>query len=270
MDHKVLLNAIFFRSGSIRQRSHFIFVVISCVCYASSASSALGQTQYEVIPRPGLHMSRYSGPPPTGTYIRPLETSDMNSSDEIGRGIDEKRMAGWYPSIFDPGTFVNGQAEHIYLRILDYAGQAPALPSIAQAAVVGVVTKGTAFVSRDHTYVYSDFSITVDEILRQDSALPISSTPVIGQSPGGSIQFPSGHITHYVIKSEGFPIVGGHYLFFLWRPDNQIVNRYAIVAAYQIEGDVVHPLVDRSPFTDYDNMSATKFLNEVRAALSTN
>ena len=177
-------------------------------------------------------------------------------------------MRGTYNTIADPGLLVGGKARSGGLRIVDYGGVIQAFPSFANCVVIGSVRKAAAFVSQDRTSVYSDFTIEVESILKQDRLQPVAETSqVIGDRQGGSIRFPSGHITDFMVRGEGYPAVGARYVFFLARWEDQ-VGHYNISTAYQLNGGKVYPIDDRRPYTDYEGVPEEQFLQSVRSAIA--
>src|SRR5262245_31659650 len=70
----------------------------------------------------------------------------------------------------------------------------PALPVVAgDAIVVGDITSAQAFLSPDKTGVYTEYTVRVDEMLKQYSAAPIVTGGFVDvQREGGRVRFPSG------------------------------------------------------------------------------
>jgi hypothetical protein len=114
--------------------------------------------------------------------------------------------------------------------------------------------------------VYSDYRVRVDHIWKPDSTARLSlDGQIVAWRAGGSIHFPSGHLTHYIIVHLGFPKVGTRYVFFLGRPDPNIPE-YEILSAYENGGANVYPLDDYAP--EFEGMDLTAFLAKVKEAIS--
>ena len=172
---------------------------------------------------------------------------------DFERTARETRMAGYYKYISDPGLYVHRTTETVNVRINDYVGTLSPFPSVAQLVVLGTVQGSTGFVSSDRTYVYSEFTIKIDEVIKSDQTRS-GLDRVVGERPGATITFPSGHTTHYITKDEGFPKVGIQYMFFLWRPPTETGDHYMIVTGYEFSSDgTVHPLDNRPPFTTFES-----------------
>lgn len=216
---------------------------------------------------------------PTPPQIRPTKHSDDPpspaefgaASAETPAEVDrrqrrEGRYKGVYPFLTDPGKLVNGQQETYYKRFNEYFGRPEPLPSSAVAVITGTVVRGQSHVSADRTLVYSDYAVRLDQIWKPDNNAKLSSGgQVVVWRAGGSVQFPSGHLTHYIIMGLGFPKIGSQYVFFLGRPDSN-VSEYEVLSAYEIKGTNVYPLDAYAPELEGADLSA--FLAKVKEAIS--
>jgi hypothetical protein len=203
--------------------------------------------------------------------VSPVTEFDHHVVEDTGaklrRQAREKRMSGFWKEIKDPGKLVDGQPETVTFTFLDYSGERSALPfSTSNAVILGTVNSATAFVSQDHTYVYSDYGITVDSIFKQDSESPISAGESITASrAGGSVHFPSGHVTHFLIHGEGLLAVGEQYVLFLWKPTPN-VPEYQISTGYLSKNGRMQALDDGHPFSDFDDVPSLVFAQQLSQA----
>jgi hypothetical protein len=210
--------------------------------------------------------SKYSAQLPTGEF---QDNQIELAPDQDRRVLRESRYKGTYDEVKDPAdTDPTGPTEDAVVLINDYAEKVDPFPASRSAAVViGTVLSGKAHVSKDRTYVYSDYQIRIDKVLKQD---PASNLAVGGQlvasRGGGTIHFPSGHIRHYVNHGEGSPAMGSQYLFFLVKPDIPEPEYEVIIGgAYELRNGKVHPLDDLG--MALDNISEAEFLGKVEAAI---
>jgi hypothetical protein len=149
--------------------------------------------------------------------------------------------------------------------IKDYANQIDPLPvSRSAAVVVGTVLSGKAFVSKDRTYVYSDFQVRLDQVLKQDPQTNlVVGGRMVASRGGGTIHFPSGHVKDYINHGEGMPAIGSQYLFFLVRPDISEPEYEVIIGgAYELINGRVHPLDDFN--MEFDNASESELISKTR------
>ena len=232
---------------------------------------------------PGAWAQNASPTPPKPDHDKPLKPSKYSAAlprgefqdnqielvpDQERRQLRESRYKGAHPEIkdaFDPNTPATATKETTY-TITDYVGQIDPLPvSFSAAVVVGTVLSGKAFVSKDRTYVYSDFQVHVDQILKPDprTNLVVGGQMIVSRG-GGTIHFPSGRVKDYMNHAQGMPAMGSQYLFFLVRPDISEPEYEIIVGgAYQLTNGKVHPLDDYN--LEFDNTSESELISKVRA-----
>ncbi|MEK6407306.1 MAG: hypothetical protein AABN34_10110 [Acidobacteriota bacterium] len=144
----------------------------------------------------------------------------------------------------------------------------PALP-LAQcdAVIVGEVAAAEAHISPDRTGVYSEFSIRVDEILKNSVETPVKAGDLtVGEREGGVVRFQGGRLFEYMIFHQGMPGTGRKYLFFL--SDNKQGGDYLIVTAYELRDGQVIPLDDSHAFASYKGSDEQEFLIKVRGAIA--
>lgn len=146
----------------------------------------------------------------------------------------------------------------------------PAFPlGQSDAVIVGEVTASEAHLSNDKRGVYSEFSIRVNGVLKNNRDTPLSvGDLVVGEREGGVVRFQGGRLFEYTIFHQGMPRTGRNYLFFLSR--NKQGEDYAIVTAYEFRRGQVVPLDESAAFSFYKNSDEHEFLNIVRAEIARN
>jgi hypothetical protein len=251
-------------------RLFLLVILISPALFAGFIQSN-GQTQTAHrldIDAVSKHVSKYSDMPPSG------ESETKESADVLRhRKAREELHRKVYDTIQDPGKLLNGKQETIHFRIVDAmtiddgSGDTDELPiHWAKAILIGTVSNAKAFLSQHQTYVYSDFQIRIEEILKPDSGQSLFvEESIIAERQGGTIHFPSGHITHYLIAKQGFPGVGKRYLFFLSRP-NPNLPEYLIMTAYELKSGLIFPL-DEGSFKQFEGMKVQDFTALVKKAI---
>jgi len=144
----------------------------------------------------------------------------------------------------------------------------PELP-VAQsdAVILGTVAEARAELTEDESGVYSEFTINIDEVLKDDSQQPLSpGNSIVVDRPGGRVKYDTGHISLFWLAGFGMPGKGGQYVLFIERggPDED----YRIITGYEIRQGRVYPL-DKSTSSDtnfdiYTGSEEASFLNKVR------
>ncbi len=137
----------------------------------------------------------------------------------------------------------------------------PAIPlAESSVVVIGQVTSAKAHLSDDRSGVYTEITMTVDEVVKgKDEIRPGMS--VVGERDGGRVRFASGSVFRYYISDYGIPKVDTHYLLFLEQLED---GAFQIMTGYELlEGRIV-PLDDSMPFSKYNGVDASTFLNQVK------
>lgn len=153
----------------------------------------------------------------------------------------------------------------------------PAFPTASSdAVVIGETTDAQAYLSNDKSGVYTEFTVRVDEILKNDTTVPlIVSETVAAQREGGRVRFPSGRVQRYRTHYQHMPRAGRRYVLFLKRNDDG--QAYYIRTGYELRGGRVHPLdgvnmnkgaSELPQFAAYKGADEATFLSAVRDAVA--
>jgi hypothetical protein len=152
----------------------------------------------------------------------------------------------------------------------------PALPTrLSDAIVVGEVINAQAYLSSDKSGVYSEFTIRINEVLKNESNLTVFlGNEVLAERSGGAVRFPSGRLQRYTISQQGTPIIGRRYVIFL--KCNGTGKDFFLLTGYELKSGRVFPLdgygdkKERvvSSFTAFEGMDETGFLKAVSDAIS--
>ncbi len=145
----------------------------------------------------------------------------------------------------------------------------PALPvNQSDAIVVGDVTDAQAFLSNTKTGIYSEFTVHLDTILKNNNNVPLTSgSSVVVERLGGRLRVPSGHIQKYEINGQNMPLVGRRYVLFL-KGNGQ---DYSIITGYELRSGRVSPL-DRvhakDQFSTYNDTEESTFLRILQEGIA--
>jgi hypothetical protein len=244
-------------------------LVASLAQHATSGQTNIGQSKNGVADS-YKKPTKYSALPAKGEF-QDNQFVEL-APDQDRRVVRESRYKNTYQEIADPADTSAGPQEDNVLQISDYAQPLDPFPVARSAAIlVGTVLSGKAFVSKDRTYVYSDYQVRLDQILKND---PSANLAVGGQfvasRGGGTIHFPSGRVRNYTNAGEGFPAIGSQYLFFLVKPNFPEPEYEVIIGAiYELRNGKVYPL-DDSQLGLFDGMSEPVFMAKVEQAIAQN
>ena len=146
----------------------------------------------------------------------------------------------------------------------------PALPvALSGVVITGEVTDAHAFLSNDKAGVYTEFTIRVNKVLKNDEQQPLTEgAPIIADREGGGVHYPSGNTLVHRVAVEGRLLTQGRYLLFLKRIDQD----YSVLTAYELRAGRVFPVDGRdskeSQFAVYDSMEESAFLSTVQSSIT--
>lgn len=105
--------------------------------------------------------------------------------------------------------------------------------------MLGKVTDRRAVLMECKSGIYSEFSIKIGEIFKDDLSGFFIDQVITVSRPGGAIRYLSGKVQKYTISGEGFPQHDKAYCVFLKRDE---LGDYSILTGYELAGRVVEPL----------------------------
>jgi hypothetical protein len=130
--------------------------------------------------------------------------------------------------------------------------------------VVGEILTARAFLSNDKKSVYTEFTIKVDDILKNgEKARPKNVT---ADREGGVVIYPGGQRVMYQDSDIGLPRLGSKYIFFLKKDDES--PNYAIITSYDITGARAVQVENIPSFEEFKDLDKTVFLEKVRNKIS--
>lgn len=188
---------------------------------------------------------------------------DQLKGRKRGQSLKQDRRIAELP----PGAEPLSANVHAWLRM-------PALPvEESNVIILGKVTDRRTILMDDRFGIYSEFSIKISEIFKDDlSGLSIDQVLTVSR-PGGAVRFSSGKIQKYTIANQGYPQQDKAYVLFLKRDE---LGDYSILTGYEINGSVVQPLDGKrnlpknepdNQFGIYRGVSLESFRNALRKAL---
>jgi hypothetical protein len=164
--------------------------------------------------------------------------------------------------------------DSMYLSI-DWDVNLPALPTERSAAVIiGRIGKAEAYLSENKTGIYSEFTVKVEVILKNEVTNPLSvNTSIIVYRTGGRLRLPSGKIIVSAVSRQDMPQQNSRYLLFLSHTSlSGIVDEdFAILTGYELQNGKVFPLDKVLPghqINKYTGVSENALLTELNSALA--
>jgi hypothetical protein len=143
------------------------------------------------------------------------------------------------------------------------------LASNSDAIVVGTVTSKTSQLTEDGTFVFTDYILIAEEVLKDYSAAginPFSNLTVT--RPGGKILL-NGRVVNAIDKSFGRLVVGSRYVLFLKHVSS--TGAYRSVndkGSFGLDNNCVVTLTEAPDAEARSGRDAASFIREVRSAIT--
>ena len=220
------------------------------------------------------------------TQVRPGETIeevDVNQFPIVDYVVEKQRAAIERAKWENRGKKYNSQhspridefSTQVF-SFIDWERGLPALPvDRSSAVIIGEVIEAEAHFSSDETKIYSEFTVRIDEVFKNDhlDALSPRSTVTV-ERPGGRVRFPSGKIVIAAVSSQDLPRVGNRYVLFLTHDfimGGSYDDALFIQTGYELRDGRVFPLdkvPSGHPINSYKGKDRESFLTDLAAVLA--
>lgn len=194
--------------------------------------------------------------------LRKVRNRRYDSSDpNVKSDVLKKLASSDSPSILDL-PLSHGPAE-------------PALP-VAQSdlIVLGRITEAKAYLSNDRTNIYSEFSVIIEQVLKDNPSISVTPGAIIAtERRGGAVRFQSGKVLRLGSLGKNAPQVQKRYVLFLTYSDEG--QAFPIITGYELRGGKVFPLdglfeekgsiPQFEAYKIYKGTDETPFLNNLRS-----
>jgi hypothetical protein len=139
----------------------------------------------------------------------------------------------------------------------------PALPvAESEIVVVGTIETGQAYLSEGKKNVFSEFTLTVEDVLKSKVQGVAQGSVLTIDRIGGHVKYPNGHRVLYRITGLNMPQVGGRYLLFLTLKHNN--EDISILTAYRLTPNGALPLDDLDQVASLTGVTEIDILQKVR------
>lgn len=199
--------------------------------------------------------------------VAPYEQPEI--SDPVERALREARDKHYERFTFGlPSLDQVGGGEHTD----NYApGVREKLALEKDTVLVGVVINAQAYFTKNKKHVYTEYIVRVNEILKKGEVIPLEvGMDIVTERWGGGVQFPSGEIRHYGVRTLGMLEVGQRYLFIL--EGHQKEQDFYIWTAFKLSGGQISPIdkLDSKllPIAGYKGSDENEFLIKIRKAIA--
>ena len=224
----------------------------------------------------GLTIARYSqttSPPPKDEQLKKLqqknnrfpvaEYDEPDSQDARKDQLRKEKQKRHNDFKFVTGKPPDWQSERVFVS--EGAMNFPALPATRSSCILlGTVTKAEAHVSEDKKNVYSEFTVSVEQVFKTADSSIVAGSEVAVDRIGGFVRYPNGRTLLYRIASTNMPVVNERYLFFLTSKNNQDLS---ILTAYSLNSNGVSPLDDSPQFEELRGLTEHTLIEKLKDSL---
>lgn len=218
--------------------------------------------------------------PSRGETIEEADVSQFPIVDLVAeKGLAGKERAKWeakgkkYNSSYAPT--LNEFSNQVF-SFIDWERGLPAFPfDKSSSVIIGEITGAEAHLSSDETKIYSEFTVLVDVVFKDDEIVALRpQSKITVERPGGRVRFPSGKIVVAAVSNQDLPRVGRRYVLFLTH-DFIMGGRYDetffILTGYELRNGKVFPLdklTSGHPINVYKGSDEEAFLKDLTSALT--
>ena len=142
----------------------------------------------------------------------------------------------------------------------------------ADAIVVGTVNSKASQLTEDGTFTFTEYDVTVEEVLKDNSKSPLAANSSITVTRAGGVVQLNGRTIRAFDRSEKPLETAGRFLLFLqYIPDTSDYKSYVSDtgdASFRLRRDKLFQVSDEiRPFGEAHDVDATSFLTQVRSAV---
>jgi hypothetical protein len=147
---------------------------------------------------------------------------------------------------------------------VEHTADIPPLPvALSDAVVLGTVIKIQPYLTEEETGIYSEFTLTIDEVLKNfENGSLFPGKTIVADREGGALRLSNGRVLRYEVTGLGkLPRLDKQYVFFLKFNRGQDLS---ILSGYELRDGNVFSLKGHSPF---EGAGFVVFIDEIRRAV---
>lgn len=139
----------------------------------------------------------------------------------------------------------------------------------SEIIVVGEILEAEAYLSNNKKGVYSEFTVHIDEVLKNRLDGVTSGSQITFDRIGGTVRYKNGKTRFYAIRPYGMPRVGRRYVLFL--KNTEKTPNYELMTGYELKANnSVGNLDDFPQFEEFAGKDAESFLEVIRKTVGQN
>lgn len=137
-----------------------------------------------------------------------------------------------------------------------------ALPTAeSNLIIIGKIVSSKAWLSNDKSGVYSEYSVQIQNVLKNDQQKKLQTDEIITiDRAGGVVVYPNGQKVLYLNDWQRLPEINERYVLFLSKNESQNLN-YKLLTGYKLKSNGVIALDNNPDFREYNEKSERDFIN---------
>ena len=166
---------------------------------------------------------------PVVEYDTPIISDFKKRNERILKNnrYDTKGILSVFSSLPEDGEGVTLSLESLPLD---------GIPTIeSELIITGEITEVEAHLSNNKKGVYSEFTVRIDEILKNNSEKLNNNSQITFDRIGGVVRYSNGKTRIYNIRQYGIPKIGQHYVLFLKNTEKS--PNYELLTGYELKTD---------------------------------
>lgn len=173
------------------------------------------------------------------------------SNLEVREGVGQKIFQPNSPR-FDFQTFINN------------------LACDADAVIVGVIKSKSSQLTEDENFIFTDYQLLVQDVLKNNIAAPIqNNTSIIITRPGGTVQINGRNVTAVDESFNPLDIEGRYLLFLRFIPNTGSYKASISTGSYQLKNNKTIKLTEESLPSELETgHDAGAFVNDIRRTIT--
>lgn len=257
----------------MRRTSNQISAMACIAAMALVASAQTGISKQQMEEAYTRHFAKIREMLPPHSALPPLLDLTKSKIDDSGKDRTwekEYTLSVREGGIVDPGAPNFLLSTSTATTFFDTVGRSGSLPvSVCDGVVIGEPIASEVRISDNRELVYCRFLVKISDVLKGKKAGIREGAIITAVQFGGSIRFPSGHLTTFIVAGSGFMALHKKYILFIWKP-HKSQQTYMTAEPFLIENEKVFPIQTEVDESAYSGMPLDKFEARVKSAIKKN
>jgi hypothetical protein len=240
-----------------------------CLCLVIGSTVAFNASNQEMSPRAQRKVDEEATPIQLGVMTeKQRQHSKLYKEYNVGLPTIPEQLDSGQPGVLikKGPPLVGVPGDPVSISFHDFLRD---LACGADAVVIGRVKNKSSQLTEAKDFVFTDYEVTVDEVLKDNTANHIApKTDITITRPGGKIQL-DGKTVQAIDASFPALKIGKRYLFFLnFVPTTAAYKAVSRKGSFELGGVKVSKLIEEPLFVDKEIDDTISFMTEARTAVA--